>query len=140
MSRPLQQDGGKVMFVAHRHRHQAGQATVELALSLGLLLLLLLASLDFGRAFFGYIALINAAREGARSGVVTNSQAAIEPAVRQEVQGSGLDPTRLTVQYTWGGSGQPLVVNVSYDFHLIVATFLPVSHFTLSTSATMMLP
>lgn len=137
---PRVHDDRQVIRFGRCHLEQAGQATVEFTLALGLLLLLLVASLDFGRAFFGYIALINAAREGARSGVVTNSPAAIEPAVRQEVQGNRLDTSRLTVQYTWGGSGQPLVVNVSYDFNFIVASFLPVSHLTLRTSATMMLP
>lgn len=124
-----------------RRRGQAGQAAVEFALSLSLLLFLLLTALDFGRAFFSYIALINAAREGARRGVMTTSAAAIEPAVRQEIQNNSLiDPAQLTVQYTWGGAGQPLVVNLSYHFNLIVTSFLPFSNLTLQTSATMAIP
>jgi PKD repeat protein len=47
---------------AHRGR---GQATVEFALLLPMLLLLLLFALDFGRLFFSYIQVTNAAREGA---------------------------------------------------------------------------
>jgi Flp pilus assembly protein TadG len=123
-----------------RRLHQSGQATVELALSMGLLLLLLLAAVDFGRAFFAYIGIINAAREGARSGVMTGNQATIVPAVQQEIQGNSLDPARLTVQYNWGGTGQPLTVTVTYRFNLITTGFLPVSELNLRTSTTMALP
>jgi hypothetical protein len=124
-----------------RQRGQAGQATVEFVLSLTIVVFVLLAALDFGRAFFSYIALINAAREGARRGVMTTSTAAIEPAVRQEIQNNALiNGAQLTVQYTWGGTGQPLVVNLSYNFTLIVTSFLPISGITLQTSATMAIP
>jgi Flp pilus assembly protein TadG len=119
---------------------QGGQATVEFVLSLGVTLLLLLTALDFGRAFFGYIALVNATREGARSGVMTLNPATIEPAVRQEVQGNNLDPARLTVQYTWGGSGQPLVVTANYRFNLITTSILPFTQLNLRTSTTMAIP
>jgi hypothetical protein len=122
-------------------RGQAGQATVEFVLSLGLVLLLLLSALDFGRAFFGYIALVNAAREGARAGVMSQNPAMISSAVSQELQGNSLiNLSLLTTTYTWGGSGQPLVVNLSYRFDLIVTSFLPFSSLTLRTSATMAIP
>ena len=48
-----------------RRRKSRGQALVEFALTLPILLLLLLIALDFGRAFFGWVALNNAARVGA---------------------------------------------------------------------------
>lgn len=119
---------------------QGGQAAVEMTLSLGLLLLLLLAALDFGRAFFGYVALVNAAREGARAAIVMGSPAAVEPAILQEIQGNGLNPGMLSVQTAWGGSGQPLVVTATYHFDLIVTTILPFSDLDLVASATMMIP
>jgi hypothetical protein len=108
---------------------------------MGLVLVLLLSALDFGRAFFSYIALVNAAREGARSAVMTQNPAMIDPAVRQELQGNGvIDMTQLTIANTWGGSGQPVVVNLTYQFDLIVTSFLPFSELTLRTSATMAIP
>ena len=123
-----------------RHR-QAGQATVEFVLSIGLTISVLLAALDVGRAFFSYIALVNAAREGAHNGIVTQNPAMIDPTVRQELQGNSLiDLTDLTTTYTWGGSGQPLVVNLTYHFDLIVTSFLPFSSINLRTSATMAIP
>ena len=48
-----------------RTRHSRGQALVEFALILPLLALLLVMAIDFGRVFFGRIAIENAARIGA---------------------------------------------------------------------------
>ncbi|HKV31783.1 MAG TPA: TadE family protein [Candidatus Dormibacteraeota bacterium] len=44
-----------------------GQAVVELAIAMPLLALMLFGLVDFGRAYFQNIALVNTAREGARS-------------------------------------------------------------------------
>ena len=49
----------------HRARRK-GQAVVELAVAAPLLALMLFGLIDFGRAYFQYIALVEAAREGAR--------------------------------------------------------------------------
>jgi hypothetical protein len=49
----------------HRSKHSRGQAMVEFALLLPLLALLLVMAIDFGRVFFGRVALENAARIGA---------------------------------------------------------------------------
>ncbi len=49
---------------------ERGQSLVELALILPVLILVLLGILDFGRAFYAYNAISNAAREGARYGTV----------------------------------------------------------------------
>ena len=119
---------------------QRGQATVELALSIGLLIFILLAAIDFGRAFFAYVGLVNAAREGARAGVMALDPAAIEPAVRQEIAGNNLDPARLAVLYSWGGSNRPLVVTTLYQFNLVTTGFLPVSTINMRASATMAIP
>jgi hypothetical protein len=43
-----------------------GQAVIEMALAAPLLSLMLFGLVDFGRAYFQYIALVNTAREGAR--------------------------------------------------------------------------
>lgn len=49
-----------------RHRkHRRGQGMVEFAIVLPLLVLLLVMAIDFGRVFFGWVALQNAARIGA---------------------------------------------------------------------------
>jgi len=119
---------------------ERGQALVELALSIALLLIILLAAIDFGRAFFAYVGLVNAAREGARAGAMAINPAAIEPAARQEIAGNNLDPARLTVQYTWGGSGRPVVVVTRYQFNLVTTGFLPVNTINMRATATMPIP
>lgn len=50
---------------AHRAERSRGQAMVEVALVLPLLLVLLVFAIDFGRVFFGWVGLQNAARIGA---------------------------------------------------------------------------
>jgi hypothetical protein len=55
---------------AVRARKQRGQAIVELAIAMPVLLWLTLGTLDFGRVFFTYIGLTNAAREGAQQATV----------------------------------------------------------------------
>lgn len=44
---------------------EQGQSLVELAISLGVILLLLAGAVDFGMAFYSYVALQDAAQEGA---------------------------------------------------------------------------
>ncbi len=80
-------------------RHGAhGQALVELALITPVLLLLLLVAVDFGRLFFTYIQLNNAAREGAAYGAASPTDTSgIGAAVRREanVQAQGGENTAL---------------------------------------------
>ena len=52
----------------NRDRKSRGQSLVEFALVLPLLAVIILGALDLGRAFFTYIIVTNAAREGARYG------------------------------------------------------------------------
>ena len=52
-------------------RLRLGQSMVELSLVLPVLILVLLGTIDLGRAFFDYVRLTNAVREGALAGVVT---------------------------------------------------------------------
>ncbi len=86
---------------ASRRGRARGQALVELALITPVLLLLLLIAVDFGRLFFTYIQLNNAAREGAAYGASSPADSTgITAAVRREAnvqtQG-GENPGLLTV-------------------------------------------
>ena len=70
-------------------RREAGQELVEFALILPLLLLLFLGIIEFGRAILAYNTIANAAREGARYGIVDpnhgrdpDQQLSSSPAVR----------------------------------------------------------
>ena len=52
----------------NNHRRQAGSAMIEMALAFPLLVLLLAGTADFGRVFYTYVTLANAARTGAGYG------------------------------------------------------------------------
>jgi len=101
---------------------EAGQSMVEFALILPILLLMVLGVVDFGRAFFTYEALANAAREGARY-CALNAPATIgtQNRVQNELEGSvpGLVIATTTCA-TDPGSGQPVTVKAA-------ATFSPIT-------------
>src|SRR5262245_43597190 len=56
--------------VAQRAGHQRGAVLVEFALTLPVLILIVVGIFDFGRAFQEWVAVTNAAREGARMAVL----------------------------------------------------------------------
>jgi Flp pilus assembly protein TadG len=58
--------------------HERGQAMVELATMLVILLTLLAGIVDFGRAFFTYITLRDAAQEGASYGSVAEAEPLVD--------------------------------------------------------------
>jgi Flp pilus assembly protein TadG len=66
----------RTLQLAHRGG-QRGQALVEFALVLPLLLIVLFIAVDFGVGLTRWIAITNAAREGARLGAVGADEAAI---------------------------------------------------------------
>jgi len=69
-----------VIFNNKGKQHQKGQSLVELALTMTLLLTLLAGAFDLGNAFFDYIALRDAAQEGALYGSIdpTNEGTIVE--------------------------------------------------------------
>ncbi len=91
---------GSVFF-----KHKNGQSVVEFALILPLFVLFIVGIFELGRAFFAFISITNAAREGAR--VVTfwpgkTTLANITTAVKTEI---GKSPT-----VKWGSVVQPILV------------------------------
>jgi hypothetical protein len=117
---------------ASRPRKTRGQSLVEFAIVLPLFLLILAGIVDFGMGLYTSITVTNAAREGARLGVVDDNPVDIEARVRAAA--TGLDPTKLTVTLsckeasgsTWvacSGSGwdpgDSLVVKADYIYRMI---------------------
>jgi len=105
-------------------KRRRGQSAVELALVLPLLLLLLLGAVDLGRAFGVWMALSNAAREGARYGCQDpyDPNQRIESYVRREVTSEGLVPSAVVVAVDRPSGyegGNPIVVRVSYPMELL---------------------
>lgn len=124
----------------------SGQELVEFAILLPLLLLLVFGAVDLGRLFHAYITISNAAREGARYGIIyPEDTAGILTITRREAQASGLDldPTvsAVIISFPQGlGPQLPIRVTVTYHFRLILAGILTNQDLTLSRSAEMMVP
>lgn len=116
---------------------------MEFALILPLLALILMGIFDLGRAFYAYNVVANAAREGARAGVIaTATDADIRAAVRRYA--IGLEPipdAKITIIPSGSRiSGGTITVRVEYDFTAVtplIDTFLPNGKLTLSSIATM---
>ena len=99
---------------------EKGQSLLEFALVVPILLIILAGVLDLGRLYYAYVAVTDAAAEGA-------AYAAIHPQVshRSEVlqraqEASGelvqIDPNMVQVDCPTIMSGAPITVTVSYSF------------------------
>ncbi len=137
-----------------------GQSMVELALVLPLFVLFIIGIFDLGRAFFAYIAITNAAREGARSYTFSPNFTTtdnIKTAVKYEIGTNtliNLDKLQ-SIQIQCGNSytdvsaddaalkacpaGQPIRVTVTYTQELILSVIFS-QPLTIKKSAEMMVP
>jgi hypothetical protein len=124
-------------------RNQIGQSAVEFALVLPILVLILMGIFDFGRAFYAYSVVANAARDGARAGVIrTASDASVRSSVRQIWVGLDALPDSAIVitPATTRVSGGTIGVQVTYQFIPItpvIGRFLPGGKITLVSSSVM---
>jgi len=131
-----------------------GQGLIEFALLLPILVLIIFGVLELGRAFFAFIAISNAAREGARvftfrPDVTTVGD--IQAAVNAEIGTSPLvtQANIASIQIACGSlydqvppncpKWEPIRVTVTYNHDLIFRLFFPET-LTLRRSAEMMVP
>jgi Flp pilus assembly protein TadG len=148
--------------------HKSGQSMIEFALILPLFVLIVIGVFDLGRAFFAYIAISNAAREGARVYTFspdTTTREDIDHAVHLEIGTSSVvnqakidphiliqcvdpnDPNPNTnfkeadtnTKLKACKSYEPIRVTVYYTQDLILSFFFP-DGLTLERSAEMMVP
>ena len=109
--------------MVHTHRRSdRGAAAVEMALVLPVLILLIGGIIDYGRYFFTEIQLTNAAREGARAGIVLS-----DPVIRATAAGSAT-PGWQTPTYTGNCLTSPsgdIEVTTSASFSFLFANVLP---------------
>lgn len=104
---------------AHRpyrpHRAQLGQAIVEFAFVAPALLFIAMGLVDFGRVFYAYQSLANAAREGARHCALNPGDAAgVQTRVLGEINGTV--PSVTSSGCTNPGEGNPVTVVVAAPF------------------------
>lgn len=98
---------------------ERGQALVEFALILPIMLLLICALVDFGRAYYTWLMVTNAAREGARVGATQQPESAINARILDSID--GLDASSLTIAVTnaQGPRGEPVDVDLTYNFEFV---------------------
>jgi len=98
-----------------------GQSLIELALTLPLILLLFLGIMDLARAFLIYSEVSNAAREGARYGMVhPGENTAIITAARAKCVLAPAAQMTVTPSYdTQPAFGHRVVVSTEYDLTLL---------------------
>lgn len=125
---------------------ERGQSLVEFAVILPLLLMIVLATVDLGMGFRTYIALTNAAREGARwISIYPNDQDGAEARVAQEADRVGLEDglladgnyeVRFEPDQSDYDAGDKVTVNVDYNYELLFGslTGLPTVSFTASST------
>lgn len=119
-------------------KRQRGQAMTEFALLIPVMIMLVLGIIEFGRAFYYYSSIANAAREGARYGVVhAADQDGIRAAAVSNAVGLGLTFSNIDAQCLPSGIcafGNQVRVTVTYNF-TSVAPLIP--SFTMNRTATM---
>ncbi len=120
---------------ARKRRAQAGTTVVEAAFVFPLMLMLLFGIGEFGIAFTQWNSLTNAAREGARMGVVFRSPCddtggaitnAVITTVENFANSSGIDPANITTTVTGAcdGTGTPLTVTATVPYNYIALAAL----------------
>lgn len=106
---------------------ESGQSLVEFAFSILLLLILLAGIVDIGRAFFSYMALHDAAQEGALYGSLYPEDI---NGIKQRVRQTSAHPVDLQdtanvqvpdpIYHTDPCEGHGIEVSVTYDFNISV--------------------
>jgi Flp pilus assembly protein TadG len=118
-------------------KRESGQALVELALVLPILLVIALGAIDFGRAFFAYTTIVNAAREGAWCASLASSCPGGAAGAANAEIGTSL-PGGITTTVAGGGApGSTVTVTVGYSFVAQTTAILGRRTFPLSASASM---
>lgn len=102
---------------------ESGQALVEFTMILPVFLMLLFGLVDFGRGFYTWLLVTNAAREGARVAAVQSDSSTIDTRVYDSFcdnypSSCGLDPSKLTISKTnvQGARGSSVQIDLDYDF------------------------
>lgn len=101
----------KLSIIANKNN--LGQELAEFAITLPLLMLILIGVFDLGRVVYYASALQNAAREGARLGIVTpwDTNAVVN---RVKSRSLAVDPNDITVNVTW--NCPTVEVDIDFDY------------------------
>lgn len=106
--------------------NQKGQSLVEVAIAMPLLILILMGILDLGRAYFTYVALADAAAEGAQYAAMNPRDPARITGRTQDSISNGLgvfnpdpDAATVSIDYVDLSSGSPITVTIEYEYQIL---------------------
>jgi hypothetical protein len=121
-----------------------GQSMVEMALLLPVLLLISLVTIDLGRGIYYYSAIYNAAREGARYGIINPEDiSGIKQKTVDMAVGVNLQASDVTIAPNPADENVDTIrVSINYNFELVTPlarlfTSCGCNYITLRTSSTM---
>ena len=101
-------------------RKEKGQSLLELALILPVLIIILAGVLDLGRLYYAYVAVTDAAAEGASYAAIHPGPGERGEVLRRAQEASRglvqIDPDMVEVDCPAVASGAPITVTVSYSF------------------------
>lgn len=104
-----------------REKNEKGQSLVEVALAMPLLIIIMMGILDLGRAYLTYIALSDAAAEGAAYAAIHPSDQA--QAIARAADSSGglvtLAQDMVSVDTGEMSAGSPITVTVEYEYQML---------------------
>ncbi len=130
----------RARLIRRFHRERDGAAMVEFAIIAPLLFVLIFGIIDFGRVFFLYNNLTNAAREGARLGAVLDPTVAagtrttqIQALVRSRINDDSTRKANATITVTFPGS----VPAVSARVQIVNYPFTPVTFLAIRAAKTL---
>jgi hypothetical protein len=126
---------GSRLESGRRSRRERGASLAEAALIIPLLVIMMAVVVDLGRAYFCYIAVVDAAREGARYGMVKQNSAEMCARALAEALDQPLPVTLTCVADPGHGPGTPVIATVSCDFPLIMGGLVGRSSILISHTA-----
>ena len=99
---------------------EKGQSLLELALVLPVLVMILAGVLDLGRLYYSYVAVTDAAAEGASYAAIHPEPSSRDDVFRRAQEASRglvqIDPNLVEIDCPTVASGAPITVTVSYSF------------------------
>jgi Flp pilus assembly protein TadG len=114
------------------YQSETGQAALEFALTLTVTLLLIFGMIDFSRAIYTASIIQWAAQQGARAGIVDDSQAVVEAAVHGRMVGLDTENALVTVS---SPNVNIVQVDVTYEFEFVVPVISRITGDTIQMQA-----
>ncbi len=127
------------LWIRNLAKRTTGQSFVEFALMLPVFLILVMGILDMARAFSALQMVTNAAREGARVGIMPASLSSVVTNAVDNYLAAGGQTGCATTGSNWGpagDTGDSTSVTVSCDFTTLTGTIIPFWTGTLTLART----